>query len=550
MPYKKQNNYGKKNQTSESKLKDNFKKRGYQYVTLNDVVWNITVPKEFFTTEYEKVYDAMEEDYYEKQEMEMEDYQEQLDDGLIADETEFLNDNGDYGFLYQEPFELDDDKKAMIHQNIRDKYEESLSLPKRVVIEFENYGDMKDLDLAVDITKEIYLDKVKEIYNVEPKDFKKATFSTESQILSYNIEKEISNLQNSEEYKKFLQISANFKKYSPKNTALVLRQKPDATLVKGAAEWKNLGRYINAGEMALYTMNATPPRKYDDKAKLEKYLEQSTFYTQDSKDKIMKDFEKDGFVYIRFQPTYKITTQNELDKYLKGNTYLSKRERELLQENFKKDGFTLVSYGAVHPQPVFDISQTNGKEIEVLKMQHIEMDMDNFELIKNTLIDYAKEQAKVSVSFVNEITSKDKKEYSLDTDHTTLQIKGGLSEADTIKTLVEGIADTLLHSKDLRLPGLKKIEKLDYRTEKLESCSVAYSICDKLGINTDYAFQEMWKTFGDMSAGFERTKHFSDVMSRIHVCVQNVSQVLDEKVLSLQKDNQKDEVDKDEIDER
>ena len=475
--------FNKNNKKFETKVKDNFKAQGFQYLTVYDVKWNIEVPKDFHDIMFEKMRDEMEESYYDSQEMEREDYEEQIDNGDIADESEYLNENDEYGLLYKDPFKFTAEDKAIIEAEIIKAYAEKLRLPNSVVLEFDNIAN---IDTVKESSKSFFIDKIKETYGVNVADFKKVALSTDHQILSYNVEKNVNKMLDSKEFKKYLSLYANFKTYNAYNTALVYAQKHDATMVKGAGAWKALGRTIKAGEKAIYIETATPPRKIEDKEKLDNYLDKNDYLLDSEKEKLRADFEKNGFAYIQYH-------------------------------NWKST-------------PVFDISQTEGKEL--IHEQKINMDLDNYELIGNTLINFIKDKGHVQV----ELKPMDK-DFEYSEMSGVLSIKNDLSEADTIKALTEGSSEVLLHSKEIKLSGIKSEEKLTPLMKNLENCAVAYSICDRLGIVTDYAFNDMIKAFGsDMTANFGRSKDFGKLMSRVHVCVQNINSVLDEKVFNLGKE--------------
>lgn len=476
--------FNKNNKKFETKVKDNFKAQGFQYLTVYDVKWNIEVPKDFHDIMFEKMRDEMEESYYDSQEMEREDYEDQIDNGDISDESEYLNENDEYGLLYKDPFKFTAEDKATIEVEIIKAYAEKLRLPNSVVLEFDNIAN---IDTVKDSSKSFFIDKIKETYGVNVADFKKVALSTDHQILSYNVEKNVNKMLDSKEFKKYLSLYANFKTYNAYNTALVYAQKHDATMVKGAGAWKTLGRTIKAGEKAIYIETATPPRKIEDKEKLDNYLDKNDYLLDSEKEKLRADFEKNGFAYIQYH-------------------------------NWKST-------------PVFDISQTEGKEL--ICEQKINMDLDNYELIGNALINFIKDKGHVQV----ELKPMDK-DFEYSEMSGVLSIKNDLSEADTIKALTEGSSEVLLHSKEIKLSGIKSEEKLTPLMKNLENCAVAYSICDRLGIVTDYAFNDMIKAFGsDMTANFGRSKDFGKLMSRVHVCVQNINSILDEKVFNLGKES-------------
>lgn len=65
------------------------------------------------------------------------------------------------------------------------------------------------------------------------------------------LEKEMANIFNDTNYKKFLSLMSNFNNYSLNNLQLILIQKPDATNVASFETWKKAGRYVKKGETGI-----------------------------------------------------------------------------------------------------------------------------------------------------------------------------------------------------------------------------------------------------------------------------------------------------------
>lgn len=53
-------------------------------------------------------------------------------------------------------------------------------------------------------------------------------------------------------WRAYLDAQARFPRYSFANTLLIVRQRPDATIVAGYAAWRSLGRAVRAGERAIW----------------------------------------------------------------------------------------------------------------------------------------------------------------------------------------------------------------------------------------------------------------------------------------------------------
>jgi hypothetical protein len=64
----------------------------------------------------------------------------------------------------------------------------------------------------------------------------------------------------SEEFVRFLDAMGRFHRYSFGNAFLIALQRPDATLVAGFTAWKEMGRYVKAGEKGIAILAPLPKR--------------------------------------------------------------------------------------------------------------------------------------------------------------------------------------------------------------------------------------------------------------------------------------------------
>lgn len=76
----------------------------------------------------------------------------------------------------------------------------------------------------------------------------------------------ISELANSDKWQKYLEFQAKFHDYSPQNTILILKQKPNASMVASYRKWLRLKRFVKAGEKAIWIR---APLLYKSNDKLE-----------------------------------------------------------------------------------------------------------------------------------------------------------------------------------------------------------------------------------------------------------------------------------------
>jgi hypothetical protein len=72
----------------------------------------------------------------------------------------------------------------------------------------------------------------------------------QSDILA-RLEQAVGQLQDSESFRRYLDVQARFHRYSPNNAALILMQRPDATRVAGYNDWLRMHRFVRKGERAI-----------------------------------------------------------------------------------------------------------------------------------------------------------------------------------------------------------------------------------------------------------------------------------------------------------
>src|SRR5579884_2912048 len=65
------------------------------------------------------------------------------------------------------------------------------------------------------------------------------------------LEEAVGQIQDSESFRRYLDVQARFHRYSWGNVALILMQRPDATRVAGYNTWLKLHRYVRRGEKAI-----------------------------------------------------------------------------------------------------------------------------------------------------------------------------------------------------------------------------------------------------------------------------------------------------------
>lgn len=255
------------------------------------------------------------------------------------------------------------------------------------------------------------------------------------------LEEGLKELFESEKYKSYLSTMSKFHNYSFNNTLLIAMQKPEATLVAGFKAWqKNFNRHVSKGEKGIRILAPAPYKIKEERDKLDPVTGE-----------IMLD--KDG------------TPQTE-------------------EVEIKIPAFRAVS--------VFDVSQTDGEPIPELEAKELLSTVEGYEdFIKAVTF-----VAPVPVSF-EDIPGDSKGFFS--PAEKRIVVQEGMSESQTIKTLVHETAHSMLHDKDVN-QDISEPAK-DRNTKEVEAESIAYTVCQHFGIDTgDYSFGYIagWSSGKDM----------------------------------------------------
>ena len=249
--------------------------------------------------------------------------------------------------------------------------------------------------------------------------------------ITNRLEQGIQDLFESDRFKEYLQVMSKFHNYSFNNTLLIAMQKPDATLIAGYNSWKNLfGRQVSRGAKGIKVIAPSP-------YKVKKEIDKIDPKTQ----KPMTD--KNG------KPV--------------------KEETEVTVPAFK-----VVS--------VFDVSQTEGKELPSIGVDELTGDVEQYaDFFKAT------EQASPAPVGFEKIESGAKGYYSQT--EKRIAINEGMSELQNLKTLIHEIAHAKLHDIDFNAPAEEQADRPDRRTREVQAESIAYAVCQHYGLDTsDYSF--------------------------------------------------------------
>ena len=245
------------------------------------------------------------------------------------------------------------------------------------------------------------------------------------------LEQGIAELFESERYKEYLRVMSKFHNYSFNNTLLIAMQKPDASLVAGFSSWKNnFGRNVMKGEKGIKIIAPSP---FTVKQEVEKTDPQT------GKPVIGKDGKP-------------VTEEKEI----------------------KVPAYKVVS--------VFDVSQTEGRELPDIAVDELTGDVDRFKDFFAAL----EQVSPVPVGF-EKIEGGAHGYYHLE--EKRIAIDKGMSDLQTLKTAIHEIAHAKLHDIDLNAPKEEQKPRVDRRTREVEAESVAYTVCQHYGLDTsDYSF--------------------------------------------------------------
>ncbi|MBQ1788194.1 MAG: hypothetical protein II004_04610 [Erysipelotrichaceae bacterium] len=261
------------------------------------------------------------------------------------------------------------------------------------------------------------------------------------------LEAGIQELFESDKFKDYLTCMSKFHNYSLNNTILIAMQKPDATLVAGYKAWQtDHGRTVRKGEHGIKIL---APCKFKVTVESDENgtLENSG---NDEKTKVME--------YLRFKITH-----------------------------------------------VFDVSQTEGKELPSIGIDELTGDVREYRSMYKALV------RTCPVAIVMEEIEGGAKGYYNDTDKR-IAILAGMSEMQTIKTIIHEMAHQKMHGEENADPE----HPVDRRTKEVEAESVAYTVCQHLGLDTsDYSFGYIagWSSTRDtkeLKASLERIRSASD----------------------------------------
>ena len=225
------------------------------------------------------------------------------------------------------------------------------------------------------------------------------------------LEQGIKELFESERYKEYLRVMSKFYNYSFNNTLLIAMQKPDASLVAGFTAWKNnFKRNVIKGEKGIRILAPAPFKVKREMEKLDPQTQQPIIG-------------KDG------KP---VTEEQEV---------------------------TIPAFKVVS---VFDVSQTEGKELPNIGVDELTGDVEQYKDFFAAL----ERTSPVPIGF-EKIESGAHGYYHLE--EKRIAIDEGMSELQTLKTAIHEVSHAKLHDIDLNAPKDEQQVRPDRRTREVEA---------------------------------------------------------------------------------
>jgi len=273
--------------------------------------------------------------------------------------------------------------------------------------------------------------------------------------LSQQLEKGVADVFGSGKYSDYLSAMSKFHDYSFNNALLIAMQ--GGTLVRGFQQWKkDFDRHVKADEKAIKILAPAP---YTVKKEVDK-LDPETGEPVIGKD--------------------------------------GKPEKEIKEVTIPN--FKVVS--------VFDVSQTEGKELPSLAVDTLSANVEQYEDFFRAI----KLSSPFEIGLEPLQGAKGVCRYA----ERSIAINEGMSELQTIKTGIHEVSHAKMH--DIELATNNGQERPDRRTREVQAESVAFMVCQHFGLDTsDYSFGYV--------AGWSSGKEMTELKSSLEV-IQNTAKEL------------------------
>ena len=248
--------------------------------------------------------------------------------------------------------------------------------------------------------------------------------------LTDKLESGVKDVFESDAYKSYLTAMSKLHRYSFGNVLLILWQCPEASVVAGFGKWKKeFGRTVKPGEKGIQILAPVPRKKL--------ILQQ------------------------------KIDAQT-MTPILGADGQPEKESAVVKRQRFK------IAY-------VFDLSQTEGKELPSLGVDELTGDVEGFDSIFHAV----ESLCPVPIHFREPQVSKGCYNHL----EQCIYVNEGMSQVQTLKTLIHETAHAKLHALPVKGAAVMGTPTKDQSTREVEAESIAYVVCQHFGIDTsDYSF--------------------------------------------------------------
>ena len=266
--------------------------------------------------------------------------------------------------------------------------------------------------------------------------------------LTDKLENGVKEVFESQAYKEYLKTMSKFHRYSFGNCMLIFFQCPSATAVAGYTTWRKLGRTVKC-------------------------------------------------------PFKTMIEQNKMDehgRFILGTDGLPEKES------------TLVSLTRFKIAYVFDVSQTEGKELPSLGVDELTGDVEGFDEIFSAV----EALSPVPIHFREPEESKG----CYNQLEQCIYVNKGMSQVQTMKTLIHETAHAKLHALPVSAGIIMGTPVKDRRTREVEAESIAYVVCQHFGIDTsDYSFAYV--------TGWSKNKETPELKSSLDCISKTAAEMID-----------------------
>ena len=277
--------------------------------------------------------------------------------------------------------------------------------------------------------------------------------------LTEKLENGVKAIFESADYARYLEAMSKFHHYSFGNCLLIYFQCPEAQAVAGYTTWKKLGRSVKKGEKGIQILAPCPQNI--------------------------------------------LVEQNKLDEH--GHAILGpdgqpeKESAVVKRQRFK------IAY-------VFDLSQTEGKELPSLGVDELTGDVEGFDSIYQAV----EVLSPVPIHFREPQVSKGCYNHL----EQCIYVNKGMSQVQTLKTLIHETAHAKLHALPVKGAAVMGTPTKDQSTREVEAESIAYVVCQHFGIDTsDYSFAYV--------TGWSRNKELPELKASLDCISNTAAEIID-----------------------